>query len=107
MNDQCKTIRPGGVPIHEIKCFPPYYEAMLRGVKPFEVRRDDREYQAGHGLVIREWGPGDLEADPRKQQLAAYTGRSLTGRITYVFRGAGVQKNYCVLGVIVTGCAGE
>jgi hypothetical protein len=46
---------------HILKTLPDYYEAVERGDKTFEVRRDDRGFQKGDTLVLRKlardtWG---------------------------------------------------
>jgi hypothetical protein len=33
--------------VHELKCWPEYFDAILSGEKTFEVRRDDRGFQRG------------------------------------------------------------
>ena len=60
--------------VHELKSWPPYFEALVSGVKRFEVRRDDRSYRVGDVLHLLEFDPG-----PR-----TYTGRSFTVRVSYV-----------------------
>lgn len=42
---------------HQLKVLPPYMDALLAGSKTFEVRRNDRGYQRGDVLVLREWHP--------------------------------------------------
>jgi hypothetical protein len=73
--------------IHDLKCLPMYFGAVLSGAKKFEVRKDDRPFAVGDDLLIREWD-------------GAYTGRECTRRITYVLRGFdGISTEYCVLGM--------
>lgn len=76
---------------HKVKCWTGYFDAVLRGDKPFEVRRNDRNYRVGDHLVLEEWDPS----------TEAYTGRVFRLRITYVLAGGafGIDRDYCVLGV--------
>lgn len=76
---------------HKVKCWTEYFDAIGRGEKTFEVRLNDRNYKIGDRLVLSEWDP-DREA---------YTGRSLSFRITYVLPGGnfGIQDGYCVLSI--------
>jgi hypothetical protein len=59
---------------HELKSWPQYFEATLEGTKTFELRRNDRDYQAGDLVVLREYEPG----------MDRYTGRYQIHEITYV-----------------------
>jgi hypothetical protein len=82
----------GGVPastlttparVHELKCWPEYFSAIADGSKRFELRENDRGFQVGDFLRLREWNPtGD--GDQR------YTGREVTVRVLYVFDGKGI-----------------
>jgi hypothetical protein len=42
------------VTVHVLKTLPNYYDAIERGEKHFEVRRDDRGFQRGDELVLRK-----------------------------------------------------
>jgi hypothetical protein len=77
---------------HELKTWPEYWTALDAGAKTFELRRNDRDFQPGDTLVLREWNPDSEE----------YTGRSLTRRVSYVLRDGekfGVQPDFAVLGL--------
>jgi len=37
---------------HFIKCDAPYFERTQAGQKPFEIRKDDRDYQAGDRVTM-------------------------------------------------------
>ena len=71
---------------HELKTVPPYFDAVARGDKPFEIRKNDRGYRVGDTLRLREW---DGER---------YTGREVTADVTYV---TDFQQHpgYVVLGI--------
>jgi len=74
---------------HELKTWPAFYQAMLDGDKPFEARFNDRAYQKGDVLYLREW-------DPDTKQ---YTGRNCRKLVTYVLSGWGVQAGHVVMGL--------
>lgn len=59
---------------HELKCEQIYFRSVLSGEKRFELRRDDRNYQTGDVLDLRETIDG------------AFTGRSLMADVDYVLR---------------------
>jgi len=79
--------------VHELKCWPEYFEAVRAGLKPFEVRKADRAFTEGDILWLREWAEGD----PGQR----YTGRHLRRRVTYVLVGGqfGIAAGYVVLGL--------
>lgn len=80
---------------HEVKCWPPYFEAVASGSKPFEVRKNDRGFQKGDALVLKEWNPN------YNYGSGAYTGRAHRCIITYVLAGGvfGIEPGYVVLGL--------
>lgn len=77
---------------HELKVWPVYWSAIASGVKPFEIRQNDRPYQRGDAVRLREWDP----------DRAAYTGRVLTAQIGYLAEG-GLTPGGLPVGVVVFG----
>ena len=63
---------------HELKIWPQYFCRVEDGSKTFEVRNNDRGFQCGDTVVLKEWDPTHL-IDSHK-----YTGNLLTFRIGYV-----------------------
>jgi hypothetical protein len=84
---------------HELKCWPESFDAVERGEKRFEFRRDDRGYDVGDVLVLRRWDP----------KTGDYTGRWLRKRVTYVMRGPrfGLPRGYCVMSIAPEGELGQ
>ena len=76
--------------VHELKCWPNFFDVIEDGTKPFEVRsEEDRQFSVGDILQLREWDPG----------TESYTGRVCGRRIEYVLRNfPGIQKGYAILG---------
>ncbi len=74
---------------HELKTWTGYYQAILDGKKTFECRRDDRGFNYGDGLLLREWNTDDN----------TYTGRQVLKTVTYILRGPafGVSGGFCVM----------
>lgn len=56
--------------VHELKILPEFFDQQLEGIKRFEVRHNDRDYQVGDVLILNEW-------DGLK-----YTGRCITVEVT-------------------------
>ena len=90
--------------VHDLKCWPDPFAAMLEGRKRFEYRRDDRGYAVGDVLNLREWAPETTvvhDDDGLEGTIdPGYTGRALSVSVTYVLRdGFGVPPGYCVMSV--------
>lgn len=78
--------------VHYLKVLPQYFEPVDLGLKPFEIRFNDRDYQLDDILYLQEW-------DYRKE---SYTGRKCVKRITYVLKDTeflGLADGYCALGL--------
>lgn len=65
--------------IHDLKCWPEFFELIFTGKKNFELRQNDRRFAAGDILLLREY-------DDRSGN---YTGRECRRIITYVMDGVG------------------
>lgn len=85
---------------HYVKCWPSYFDAIARGIKPFDVRRDDRGYQRGDILVLQCWCPraGHYVSLPTGERI------EIRRLITYVLPGGqfGVEAGFAVLGLAET-----
>lgn len=81
--------------IHHLKCWPRLYEDQVKGLKPFDLRLDDRGYQVGDFLVQQEWAPQKVNDDGTHEGV--YTGREACYRITYKLIGWGLKERYCAL----------
>jgi hypothetical protein len=60
--------------IHELKTWPEYFESVVVGVKTFEIRKNDRNFQVGDTLKLEEFNPVDN----------MYTGRVSFVTVTYI-----------------------
>ena len=71
---------------HDIKLHYKYWMAAETQAKMFEIRKNDRDYQIGDFITLREWdGSG-------------YTGQELHREITYITDYA-QQDGYVVIGL--------
>jgi hypothetical protein len=80
--------------LHPLKTWPEPFTATWNGLKPFEIREDDRGFAAGDRLQLLEW-------DPTGQR---FTGRQLMALVTYVLRGQqavdfGLRPGFVAMGV--------
>ncbi|MDQ6418688.1 DUF3850 domain-containing protein [Paenibacillus sp. LHD-117] len=59
---------------HELKVWPEFFKPLWNDTKKFEVRRNDRGYQVGDRLLLKEWNP----------EFQEYTGVMVFKRVTYI-----------------------
>lgn len=74
---------------HALKVDYPYMDSLVAGLKPFEVRRNDRGFQTGDYLALTEDCPPGKHPAPsgRSDCSDCYVQRVVTRRITYVYTG--------------------
>ncbi|MBE1727413.1 DUF3850 domain-containing protein [Lactobacillus plantarum] len=71
--------------VHDLKIAPKYMAAQIAGIKNFEIRKNDRDFEVGDQLRLREWADG------------GYTGNELSVYVTYI-TDYQQQSGYVVLG---------
>lgn len=83
--------------IHELKTHPQYFSMVFSGSKKFEVRKNDRNYQLGDELILKEYVPKGYYEDGLNDDT--YTGRILHRRIDYILHGGqfGIEDGYVVM----------
>lgn len=42
---------------HDLKIWPQYFQRVSNGSKTFEIRENDRGFQQGDTVTLREWDP--------------------------------------------------
>lgn len=90
---------------HVLKTHPAMFRAVRDGRKNFEVRKDDRAYQAGDTVVLQFHDPdmpgGNFPAPPMSPWLDSDPDdrSALHRKVTFVLRGGqyGVEPGYVVL----------
>lgn len=70
--------------MHNLKIYPEHFLKVLTGAKRAEVRINDRDYQKGDILVLREW---DI----------SYSGRRMTRIVTDVTDISFIADGYVLL----------
>ena len=74
---------------HDLKIWPVYFDAISRGTKTFELRKNDRGFHVGDTLLLREY----------YIMATKYTGREIKVAVTYIDTGEAVKPGYCVMGI--------
>lgn len=79
---------------HSLKTWMPYFQDILDGKKTFEFRNNDRNFEVGDEVVLREYD----------HEKGEFTGRQLFGTITYLLKGPdfNLPEGYCVFGFHTT-----
>jgi ParB family chromosome partitioning protein len=77
--------------VHDLKCHPGPFQALVDGLKTFEFRKNDRNFKVGDYLRLREWVPS----------TSAYTCREARRLVTYVLHGQdfGVPEDHVVMSI--------
>jgi hypothetical protein len=83
----------GAARVHELKCWPVYFQDVRAGRKNFEVRENDRGFRVGDVLRLREWDPS-----------RGYSGEEERRVVTYILEsGLFVAEGYVVLALAELG----
>lgn len=75
---------------HVLKIRSCYFLDVQSGAKPFEIRKNDRDYKVGDRLLLFEIAEDDTE-----------TGQSVAVKVTYILHGPayGLIEGYCIMGI--------
>jgi hypothetical protein len=83
---------------YELKSWSEFFEPILLGKKTHDLRRaDDRNFEVGDVLLLREFNP----------QSSTYTGRELLVEVTYITSAkhpcalseASLHRDFCILSI--------
>ena len=79
---------------HDLKTWPEFFDAIERGEKTFELRKDDRGYRVGDFLRLKEYLPKDER----------YTGRERVVQVMYLVAGPvfGLRAGYACMAIAKT-----
>lgn len=77
-----------GQQVHQIRIATTYFEDAESGRKPFELRKNDRNYKEGDILEMMEFKDG------------RNTGRTIRKVVTYLLENySGLEDGYCIMGI--------
>lgn len=74
---------------HILKCVRVPFEKKWEGKKPWEWRKNDRDFQEGDYLIEREYDPA----------TDAYSGREILEKVTFLLHGGefGIPEGYVIM----------
>lgn len=84
---------------HELKILPQYFKEVVNGNKTFEIRENDRGFEVGDKLILKEYVLFDDGVI--KGEYGLYTGNETKKEVSYIYEGEeyGLKKGWCVLGL--------
>ena len=77
--------------IHRLKTLPQYYQPVIEKRKPFEIRKNDRNFQTGDSVILNEWDGSE------------YTGRFCVAIILDVFDISFLLPSYVAFTIKILG----
>ena len=78
--------------IHELKTINPYFTQIWLGMKTFEIRYNDRSYNVGDFLLLKEYNPNNL--------TMKYSFREILCEVTSILRDKYMLgKGYVVMSI--------
>jgi hypothetical protein len=80
------VLASGDAMVHHVKSWPPHYQDTAVDAKRIDIRTNDRDYQPGDILHLREYDPTPTPIDD-PCTIIGYTGRCCIRRITHVLPG--------------------
>jgi hypothetical protein len=99
---------------HELKTDPEVFQAMWDGLKTYELRYNDRDFQKGDILILKQTERSAEELDYLNDCMPSnsikketfeveYTGRELKMLVTHVLHGPayGLVDGWCIMSVKV------
>lgn len=75
--------------VHQLKTWPMHFDNVIDGTKTFELRKDDRGFNKGDILILREWARG------------AYSGRWCVATVKHIVRGEWLADGCVAMGIRV------
>lgn len=80
-----------GANVHELKVKPEFWPYYKSGLKPFSVRKDDRDFAVGDICIFKLWKEDRFIINEVVVKKVSY--------ILYDYNSPGIKNTYCVLGL--------
>lgn len=86
---------------HVLKTWCDYFDVVAFGLKPFEVRLNDRSFKMGDTVVLQRWNPASKEYERLIPEHGVPISE-LRFRIGFVLHGGqfGIEEGYCVFSLL-------
>lgn len=97
--------------VHKLKTDPAVFQAVHGGGKTFEIRKNDRNFQVGDELWLKEtvytgaemaphWN-GAFPGETVPGKPLEYTGRMIARTVTYILNGPiyGLVDGWCIMSI--------
>lgn len=87
---------------HYLKTWPRFFQDVKAGRKPFEIRKNDRDFRVGDILMLSEWDPTNIAGvgAHSPSPIGFTNSKPLWMRVTYMVEGIfGIQPGYVVMGI--------
>lgn len=76
--------------IHELKTIQPFFSQIDNGEKTFEIRINDRDFQTGDYLLLRNYDAVN----------ETYNGEDLLVRVKSILKGhTGIKSGFCIMSI--------
>jgi len=77
---------------HDLKTWTCFYDEVIKGNKPWELRKNDRKFEVGDILNLRDWNPSTEK----------YTGRNKRFKVGYILQGGefGLAEGYVIMSLV-------
>lgn len=88
---QCAKCGHGKGQMHTLKTWPEHFRQIINGTKQYELRKNDRNFECGDTLLLREW-------DPETEQ---YSGREIYKYVAGILhKFPGLEEGYVIMSLI-------
>lgn len=86
---------------HELKLSTKYFKDVEKGIKTFELRKNDRDFKVGDTLILKEYYQGDIDYKDGIYSPPHYTNKKIVKKIVYILQGGqyGLDEDYVILGI--------
>ena len=85
---------------HELKTDPEPFDAVASGAKTHEIRRDDRNFKVGDGLLLRRTRYTGAQMHMRPEHCPLeYTGETERRVVTHIQTGYGLSDGWAILSI--------
>lgn len=92
-------MRKGRTAVHKLKTDSWAFKYVVNGLKAFELRKNDRDYQAGDYLLLQE--TKHTAEEMANGSPLVYTGKEINVQVTHVLHGPmyGLKEGWVIMSI--------